>query len=81
MDMATQSDLLDALQATQGVISQSFVSQSATELRLNVQYSGAMPLQNAVYRALRGHPGFADMQASAEGRSILLCIGVCGAGK
>jgi len=78
LDMAMQADIMDALQATQGVQSQNFVSQSPTEIRLTVRYAGGTPLQFALYQKLRNLPAYAGLQATAEGRGILLCVGPCG---
>lgn len=78
LDMAMQADIMDALQATQGVQSQNFVSQSPTEIRLTVRYAGSMPLQFALYQKLRNVPAYSGLQVTAEGRGILLCIGSCG---
>lgn len=81
MNMAMQADVLDALQGMPGVQGQNFVSATGTEMRFTVRYSGAMPLQLAIYQKLRGRPGFADMQANAEGRSVTLCLSGCGAAR
>ena len=75
MDM--QSDILDALQATPGVQDESFVSQTGNEMRFVVTYAGALPLQLALYQKLRGHTGFAGMQSTVSGRSVLLCLSAC----
>lgn len=74
LDMAMQQDLLDALQDTPGVESQSFVSQGSNEIRFTVRYSGGTPLQFALYQKLRGKSGFAQMQSTVEGRSLLLSV-------
>lgn len=78
MNMAMQADILDALQATPGVQGQKFVSASGNEMRFTVRYAGDMPLQLALFQKLRTRPGFAEMQATAEGRSIALCLSGCG---
>jgi hypothetical protein len=77
LDMGMQADLMDALAQVPGVENPAFVSQSATELRVNVTYAGAQPLQFAIYQKLRAHPAFAAMQATADGRSIVLCLAAC----
>lgn len=79
LGMAQQADILDALQNTPGVQSENFVSQSPTELRFTVRYSGNVPLQMAVYMKMRSQPAYADMSATADGRSILMCISACAA--
>ena len=81
LGMAAQADILDALQQTPGVESENFVSQNATEIRFTVRYSGNLPLQNALYQKLRMHPEYAGMTATAQGRSIMMCISACGAAK
>ncbi|AHE52396.1 hypothetical protein [Sphingomonas sanxanigenens] len=81
LDMAMQADILDALQATQGVESQNFVSQAGNEMRFTVRYAGSVPLQLALYQKLRGRPGFANMQSTANGRSVLLCLSGCGSAR
>lgn len=79
MNMAMQADVLDALQATPGVQGQKFVAADNAEMRFTVRYAGSMPLQLALYQQLRTRSGFGDMQATAEGRSVLLCLSGCGA--
>jgi hypothetical protein len=79
LDMAMQADLMDALSTLPGASNPAFVSSSATELRINVTYAGATPLQFAVFQKLRDKPAFAQMQASSDGRSVLLCLQGCGA--
>jgi len=77
LDMGMQADLMDALSTLAGASNPAFVSSSDTELQINVTYAGAMPLQFALFQKLRDKPAFAGMQASAEGRSILLCLQAC----
>lgn len=77
LDMSMQADILDALQSTPGVEAQNFVSQAGTEMRFTVRYAGAIPLQLALYQKLRSRPGFANMQSTVEGRSVLLCLSGC----
>ena len=79
--MAAQADILDALQQTPGVESENFVTQSATEIRFTVRYSGNVPLHMALYQKLRVHPEYAGMTATADGRSIMMCVSACGATK
>ena len=79
LGMAQQADILDALQNTPGVESENFVSQTGTDIRFTVRYSGNVPLQMALYMKLRNQPAYAGMTATADGRSILMCIGGCGA--
>ena len=81
LGMAAQADILDALQQTPGVESENFVTQTATEIRFTVRYSGNVPLQMALYQKLRSHPEYAGMTGTADGRSILMCISACGAAK
>lgn len=81
LDMGMQSDLMEVLSTLPGADSPAFVSASGTELRVNVTYAGAMPLQFAIYQKLRDKPAFAGLQANAEGRSVVLCLQVCGAGQ
>ncbi|KEY99809.1 hypothetical protein AI27_00900 [Sphingomonas sp. BHC-A] len=78
LDMAMQADILDALQATNGVESQNFVSQQGNEMRFTVRYAGSTPLQLALYQKLRSNPAFAGMQSTVNGRSVLLCLSGCG---
>lgn len=78
LDMAMQADIMDALQATPGVQSQNFVSQQGNEMRFQVRYAGAVPLQLALYQKLRVRPGFERMQSTVNGRSVLLCLAGCG---
>ena len=68
---------LDALQSTDGVRGQNFVSQGSDEMRFSVQYAGAVPLQLALYQKLRSRPAFARMTSQVDGRSILLCLTGC----
>jgi len=77
LNMAMQADILDALQGTPGVESQNFVSQLANEMRFQVRYAGAVPLQLALYQKLRNRPGFEGMQSTVSGRSVLLCLSGC----
>ena len=77
MDMAMQADLMDALTAIPGVQGSNFVSQSPSELRVNVGYAGTQPLQFAIFQKLRDKPAFAAMRPTAEGASIMLCIAIC----
>ena len=77
LDMSMQADLMDALSTVAGVESPAFVSQTTTELRVNVNYAGSQPLQLAIFQKLRAKPEYAGMQASVEGRSILLCLSGC----
>ena len=79
LDMAMQADILDALQGTPGVISQNFVSQQTNEMRFQVRYAGAVPLQLALFQKLRTRPGFQGMKSSVNGRSVLLCLSGCDA--
>lgn len=81
LDMSMQADILDALQATPGVESQNFVSQAGSEMRFTVRYAGAVPLQLALYQKLRARAGFANMQSTVQGRSILLCLSGCSTGQ
>ena len=81
LGMAAQADILDALQQTPGVESENFVTQSATEIRFTVRYSGNVPLHMALYQKLRVHPEYAGMTATADGRSIMMCVSACGATK
>ena len=78
LDMGMQADVMDALATLPGASNPAFVSSSETELQINVTYAGAMPLQFALFQKLRAKPAFSGMQASAEGRSILLCLQACG---
>lgn len=78
LDMAMQADILDALQATNGVEAQNFVSQQGNEMRFTVRYAGSTPLQLALYQKLRANPAFAGMQSTVNGRSVLLCLAGCG---
>lgn len=77
LGMAAQADILDALQQTPGVESENFVSQTATDIRFTVRYSGNVPLQMALYQKLRSQPAYAGMTAKVDGRSVLLCISAC----
>lgn len=78
LDMGLQQDLLDAIAATPGAQMQAFVSSGSSELRLTVRYSGAMPLQFALFQRLRSHPAFAGMQPTVDGRAITFCLSACG---
>lgn len=77
LDMAVQGDLMDAITTLPGVENTAFVSQTGTELRVNVVYAGAQPLQFALAGKLRGKPAFAHMQGQADGAAVLLCLGPC----
>jgi hypothetical protein len=75
--MVVQGDLMDAITTLPGVENTAFVSQTGTELRVNVVYAGGQPLQFALAGKLRDKPAFAHMQGQADGAAVLLCLGPC----
>jgi hypothetical protein len=77
LTMAMQADLLDALSATPGVEKQVFLGQSANQVSFQVRYSGSLPLQMALFQQLRNKPGFAQMQPTSDGNSVVLCLSAC----
>lgn len=77
LDMNAQTYLLQTVATLPGVQNSAFVSQSGTQLQINVTYAGAMPLQFALAGKLRENPAFANLSANADGASVLLCVGPC----
>ena len=80
LDMNVQQDLLDAIASTPGAEMDKFISANSNEMLVSVIYAGAMPLQFALFKELRGKPAFAGMQTKVDGRSIDLCLSSCATG-
>jgi len=77
LDMATQSDMFDALGALQGLESQALLEAGSTQMSWQVTYKGAMPLPNALYMKLRANPAYAKMTSKVEGQIVTLCLSTC----
>lgn len=77
LGMAAQADLMDALAAVPGIENQTLMSQSATQLDLRVRYSGAEPLNLALFRRLRSSPAFAGMDTQMSPGQLIVCQSGC----
>ncbi len=77
LSMAVQADLLDALSILPGVESQAFLGQTASQIDIQVRYSGTTPLHLALYQRLRSNPAFSGMETQIGRQQVTLCLSGC----
>ncbi len=77
LDMATQADIMDALQNVSGVSGPVMVGQASNSVTFQVRYDGGFPINIAIYQKMRQNPRYEKMQSTINGTDVAICLDVC----